>query len=163
MDIELIDPSSPLPLDLPFPTSPNMKIASQKIVDNWIQSGIAIPSNTRTHGSRLTIAKKHLNPEDFDKIKNRLQTLNISIKEQSDLFRLNPSILTDAELNKSYRQCLDARSLNLLTKDEFVCSPSSEQTLAELITIGSETLQMMDLPPPSLRYVPPPRSFPNTQ
>ena len=148
MDIELIDPSSPLPLDLPFPTSPNMKIASQKIVDNWIQSGIAIPSNTRTHGSRLTIAKKHLNPEDFDKIKNRLQTLNISIKEQSDLFRLNPSVLTDAELNKSYRQCLDARSLNLLTKDEFVCSPSSEQTLAELITIGSETLQMMDLPPP---------------
>ena len=44
MDIELIDPSSPLPLDLPFPTSPSMKIASQKIVDNWIQAGIAVPS-----------------------------------------------------------------------------------------------------------------------
>ena len=74
IDKELIDPSSPLPLDLPFPTSPNMKIASQKIVDNWIQAGIAVPSNTRTHGSRLTIAKKHLNPEDFVKLKIDFKT-----------------------------------------------------------------------------------------
>ena len=28
MDIELVDPSSPLPLDLPIPTSPNMNFAS---------------------------------------------------------------------------------------------------------------------------------------
>ena len=148
MDIELKDPSSTLPLDLPFPTNPINKIASQRIVDSWIDAGIAVPSSIRTHGSRLTIAKKHINPSDFTSIKNRLfNELNISIEDQSELFKINPTLLTDQEIGKSYRQCLDARNLNALTKNEFVCSPSSESVLTELLSMGSETPSMLKLPP----------------
>ena len=156
MDIELKDPSSTLPLDLPFPTNPINKIASQRIVDSWIDAGIAVPSSIRTHGSRLTIAKKHINPSDFTSIKNRLfNELNISIEDQSELFKINPTLLTDQEIGKSYRQCLDARNLNALIKNEFVCSPSSESVLTELLSMGSETPSMLKLPPP------PPSSCPD--
>ena len=108
MDIELIDTSSPLPLDMPYPTSPNRKITAQPTVDSWITAGIAVPSYTHTHGSHLTIACKHLNPSDFLSIKTRLEGLNIYVEDQSDLFRLNPSVLPDQEISKAYRQCLDA-------------------------------------------------------
>ena len=106
MDIVLKDPSHPLPLDMPFPSSVNKKLACSKIVKHWMDAGIVVPSSVRTHASRLTVAHKHLNKNDFNKIINRLKedhNLDFSHLEISEFHRISPSLLTLYEILKSYR------------------------------------------------------------
>ena len=96
MDIVLKDPSHPLPLDMPFPSSVNKKLACSKIVKHWMDAGIVVPSSIRTHASRLTVAHKHLNKNDFNKIINRLKedhNLDFSHLEISEFHRISPSLL----------------------------------------------------------------------
>ena len=143
MSISLKNPNARLPLDLPYPTSVNNKIACNRIVQNWLESGIVVESNVRTHGSRLTVAKKSIGNGDFEKIKERLKNENITIDEsdKSELHRLNPNIFTMYELNKLYRICLDARSLNENTLPEIVCSQNPEEVIADLMSVGSSADQ----------------------
>jgi len=101
--------------------------------------GIVESSQLRTHGSQLTVAKKHLSETDFSAIKERLKKdSNIEIHERSEIFRQNPEIFTDSEIGKSFRVCLDVRSLNVITRPEFTCSPNPEQVVSELISLDSE-------------------------
>ena len=65
MDIEILDNEMPLPLDLPYPTSDINKLACSRVVSTWLAAGIVECSQSRTHGSRLTVAKKHLSDSDF--------------------------------------------------------------------------------------------------
>ena len=141
MDIVLKDPSHPLPLDMPFPSSVNKKLACSKIVKHWMDAGIVVPSSIRTHASRLTVAHKHLNKNDFNKIINRLKedhNLDFSHLEISEFHRISPSLLTPYEISKSYRVCLDARNLNNLTADEIVCSPNPDTMISELMFMNSD-------------------------
>ena len=55
----------PIPLDLPYPTSDISKLACSRVVSTWLAAGIVECSQSRTHGSRLTVAKKHLSDSDF--------------------------------------------------------------------------------------------------
>ena len=141
MDIVLKDPLHPLPLDMPFPSSVNKKLACSKIVQHWMDAGIVVPSSVRTHASRLTVAHKHLNKNDFNKIINRLKidnNLDFSHLEISEFHRVSPSLLTAYEISKSYRVCLDARNLNNLTADEIVCSPNPDIMISELMFMNSD-------------------------
>ena len=139
MDIELTNESHPLPLDLPYPTNDINKLACARVVQTWLTAGIVERSQSRTHGSRLTVAKKHLSETDFSAIKERLKNdNNIEINERSEIFRQNPEVFTDSEIGKIFRVCLDARNLNILTRPEFTCSPNPEQVVSELIALGSE-------------------------
>ena len=141
MDIILKDPNHPLPLDMPYPTSVNKKLACAKIVQHWMDAGIVVPSNVRTHASRLTVAHKHLNKSDFNKIITRLKkdhNLDYSHLEISEFHRISPTLLNAYEISKSYRVCLDARNLNSLTADEIVCSPNPDTLLSELMFMKSD-------------------------
>ena len=139
MDIVLENENCKLPLDIPFPTNNTNKIACTRVIDSWLKAKIVEKSNVRTHGARLTVAKKHLSESDFLSIKNRLNLENnIVINERAELFKQNPLIFTDAEISKLFRICLDARRLNSLTKAEFTCSPNPESVIVELISLGSE-------------------------
>ena len=139
VDIELLDKSNPLPLDLPYPTNDINKLACARIVQTWLAAGIVESSQLRTHGSQLTVAKKHLSETDFSAIKERLKKdSNIEIHERSEIFRQNPEIFTDSEIGKIFRVCLDVPSLNVITRPEFTCSPNSEQVVSELISLDSE-------------------------
>ena len=139
MDIEILDNEMPLPLDLPYPTSDINKLACSRVVSTWLAAGIVERSQSRTHGSRLTVAKKHLSDSDFLTIKSRLSTdNNIHITERSEIFRQNPEVFTDSEIGKIFRVCLDARNINVLTRPEFTCSPNPDQVVSELISLGSE-------------------------
>ena len=145
MDIILKDNNHPLPLELPYQTATNKKLACSRIVEGWLQSGIVTRSSTRTHASRLTIANKHLNKTDFKKIVDRLQSelgLDYSNLEQSEFSRIPPSLLTAYELSKGYRVCLDARALNNLTQDEIVCSPNPDLMISELMFLPSDQLNL---------------------
>ena len=141
MDIILKDPNHPLPLDMPYPSSVNKKLACAKIVQHWMDAGIVVPSNVRTHASRLTVAHKHLNKSDFNKIITRLKkdhNLDYSHLEISEFHRISPTLLNAYEISKSYRVCLDARNLNSLTADEIVCSPNPDSLLSELMFMKSD-------------------------
>ena len=149
MDIDLLDEKSSLPLDLPYPTSDINKLACSRVVSTWLAAGIVERSQSRTHGSRLTVAKKHLSDTDFKQITDRLKKdNNIDIKERSEIFRQNPEVFTDSEIGKIFRVCLDARNINILTRPEFTCSPNPEQVISELISLGSEQpSKLVDLQP----------------
>ena len=141
MDIILKDPNVRLPIDLPFQTTPNKKMACAKIVEGWISANIVEKSSIRTHANRLTVTTKHINKSDFDRIIKRLKDecdLDYSHLEQSEFSRINPSLLTSAEVSKGYRCCLDARAINELTADEIVCSPNPDQMISELMNSPSD-------------------------
>ena len=145
MDIILKDDNHPLPLELPYQTASNKKLACSRIVEGWLQSGIVERSFTRTHASRLTVASKHLNKTDFKKIVDRLQAehgLDFSNLDQSEFSRIPPNLLTAYELSKGYRVCLDARALNNLTKDEIICSPNPDLMISELMFLPSDQLKL---------------------
>ena len=131
MDIILRDENERLPLDLPFPTTTNKKLAATRIVDHWLASGIAERSTCCTHASRLTVANKHLNKSDFDKIITRLKT-------EHNLDYSNPSLLTPYETAKCLKVCLDARSINRMTKDEITCSPNPDMIISEMMSLPSD-------------------------
>ena len=145
MDIILKDDNHPLPLELPYQTASNKKLACSRIVEGWLQSGIVERSFTRTHASRLTVASKHLNKTDFKKIVDRLQAehgLDFSNLDQSEFSRIPPNLLTAYELSKGYRVCLDARALNNLTQDEIICSPNPDLMISELMFLPSDQLKL---------------------
>ena len=147
MDIILTDPNAKLPLDLPFDTSAHKKVAADKIVEGWLASGIAVHSNVRTHASRLTVAGKHLSDRDFKKIVERLKTehsLDYSTLDKSEFSRINPSLLTNYEVQKAYRVCLDARSLNAITKAEVTASPNPDVVIAQLMNMSTDTVEHID-------------------
>ena len=115
-------------------------------MNSWKKSGIVEESNTVTHGIRLTVATKHLSASDFTEIKLRLKKdHNLEIENRESIFKINPEILTESEINKSYRICADARNLNNITKPEFTCSPSPESVLVDLISLGSEHQSLLDV------------------
>ena len=102
------------------------------------------------------MATKHLSASDFKDIQLRLKNdHNIEIENRESLFKINPEILTESELNKSYRICADARNLNSLTKPEFTCSQSPESVLVDLISLGSEHQSLLNVDdcsiPPDLK------------
>ena len=89
----------------------------------------------------MTVTTKHINKSDFDRIIKRLKDecdLDYSHLEQSEFSRINPSLLTSAEVSKGYRCCLDARAINELTADEIVCSPNPDQMISELMNSPSD-------------------------
>ena len=147
MDIKLKDETAPLPLEMPYNTTLFKKVAASKIVENWIESGIVVKSNIRTHASRLVIASKHLNDTDFKKIVTRLKNeanLDYTGLDKSQVSRINPSVLTPYEVSKCYRLCLDAKALNLMTRDETVFSPNPDVTISELMSHTSCHPSLLD-------------------
>ena len=146
LDIVLENENSKLPLDLPYPTSAIKKIVCACVVNSWKKSGIVEKSSTVTHGIRLTVETKHLPASDFKDVQLRLKNdHNIEMENRDSLFKINPEILAESELNKSYRICADARNLNSLTKPEFTCSLSPESVLVELISLSSEHQSLLNV------------------
>ena len=145
LDLELTSPECQLPMDTPYPVNANLRAASGIINKIWEDSGLTCESDIRTHASRIIVVRKHLNPSDFLSIRKRLErdhAIQIDPDNQNELLQVDPHLLTTLEVTKLYRCCLDARSVNKITRDEVTLSPNPEMSLIDLCAISGT----LDLP-----------------
>ena len=124
-----------LPRDKPFPIPIYFKKACARILQNWQDSGIITKSNIKTHASRTVLAKKALNPSNFEKIKSHLRDKhNITgIEDQEELYRLDPDVFTDTMISQLFRLCLDGRGLNMAVQPLCPLQQNSQSTLFDLV------------------------------
>ena len=124
-----------LPRDKPFPIPIYFKKACARILKNWQDSGIITKSNIKTHASRTILAKKALNPSNFEKIKKHLlDNHNITgIEDQENLYRLDPDVFTDTMISQLFRLCLDGRGLNTAVQPLCPLQQNSQSTLFDLV------------------------------
>ena len=124
-----------LPRDKPFPIPIYFKKACARILQNWQDSGIITKSNIKTHASRTVLAKKALNPSNFEKIKAHLRDKhNITgIEDQEELYRLDPDVFTDTMISQLFRLCLDGRGLNMAVQPLCPLQQNSQSTLFDLV------------------------------
>ena len=135
MDLQLKNDSEHLlPRDLPFNTNSMTARICDIVVKFWEDCGLAEPSTNRLFGSRLTLARKHLNDSDFSKIKNRLfEDHDVLLQEKADIYTVNPDLFKIHEISKIFRVCLDSRKLNNICKDTLSISQNPETVLYSIM------------------------------
>ena len=134
-DISLQSESAPLPQQVPYPTTWNIKQACSRIVDIWCRSGIAERSPVRTHASRLLCVKKAVSTSDTMRICKRLleeEKIVVEAPQSQNLFRVDVSKLTDSEVSKMYRITLDAVALNKILRPQLPIQQSTEVAMQDL-------------------------------
>ncbi|MEL7521594.1 MAG: hypothetical protein AAGJ80_08255, partial [Cyanobacteria bacterium J06553_1] len=92
-----------LPRHKPYSCHPHQRKATERILNQWLRSGLIEYSNERGHASRLLCVRKHLNNSSYEEIVKRLKidnNITLDPLDQSSLFKIDPDLLTDIEIDK---------------------------------------------------------------
>ena len=140
LDLELKDNIEQLPFHKPFPCSVNLRKASARIFEIWKKMKLICDSDIRTHSSRVLVVRKHLSPNNYNKIRAHLKdNYNITLSEldQSELNKVDPDYLSDEQVLSTYRCVVDARSINMATKPHIVIAQNPYHSILDLFNIVS--------------------------
>ena len=125
-----------LPKHKPFSTSAHLTKVVDKICNFWTTIKLAQPSEVTSHASRLLVVTKKVSQRTFEKIKVEVEsTTNYQFRSNNptELYSLDPDLLSVKNLNSIYRVCLDSRDLNRITGDMVQRSQNPETTLYNLM------------------------------
>ena len=144
-----------LPRHKPYSCHPYQRKATDRIIGQWLRCGLIENSTEKGHASRLLCVKKHLNPTDHSRIVNRLKTehgIILNPSNQSELFHIDPDLLTDNEIDKCYRVVLDARAINKISEPIVPLMQSTQTTLLDLLfSLGPDSPKIKPQLPPKLK------------
>ena len=136
LDLKLKDHSDHLlPRHNPFHANAHMTSIVDKLCDHWTSIGLAEPSNITSHCSRLIIVHKKVSNRNFTTLKSEIEaSSNYRFKTNlpSELYSVDPDILTVKQICQIYRVCLDSRDLNRLCTDTVQRSQNPEICLQNL-------------------------------
>ena len=139
-----------LPRHAPYPSNPFKKKAADRIVRTWEKSHLIIKSNEKSFASRLLVVTKHLNSNDYNSIRSRLRNEHDIVLDefnQADLYKVDPDLLTDNEISKSYRVVVDSRCLNSISEAVVPIQQNVQHSLFDLIFNLGKDDKNCTLPP----------------
>ena len=129
-----------LPRHAPFHANAHMAKVVDRLVDHWTDIGLAAPSNITSHCSRLLIVNKKVSDRAFQHIKCEIEKnteYRFRTNLASELYSIDPDLLTVKQICAIYRICLDSRDLNRICTDTVQRSQNPEICLQNLqIAIG---------------------------
>ena len=129
-----------LPRHAPFHANAHMSKVVDRLVDHWTDIGLAAPSNITSHCSRLLIVNKKVSDRAFQSMKCEIEKnteYRFKTNLASELYSIDPDLLTVKQICAIFRICLDSRDLNRITTDNVQRSQNPEICLQNLqIAIG---------------------------
>ena len=124
-----------LPRHSPFHANAHMCTIVDKLCNHWTSIGLAAPSNVTSHCSRLLIVHKKVSNRNFEGLKSEIESSsNYRFKTNlpSELYSVDPDLLTVKQIGQIYRICLDSRDLNRICTDTVQRSQNPEICLQNL-------------------------------
>ena len=125
-----------LPKHKHFPTNNHITKVVDKVCQFWMQINLAWPSEVTSHTSRLLVVTKKVSQRAFDTIKKDVENrteYRFRSDNPSELYSVDPDILTVKQCNQIFRICLYSRDLNGITKDMVQRSQNPESTIYNLM------------------------------
>ena len=130
-----------LPRHAPFHANAHMCRIVDKICEHWASIDLVAPSNITSHCSRLIIVHKKVSVRNFENIRSEIESSSgyrFKTNLPSELYSVDPDLLSVKQITKIYRVCLDSRDLNRICTDSVQRSQNPEICLQNLQTrLGS--------------------------